>query len=349
MPALPRAVCLHVGHNKTGSTFLQSALALSGPALAAQGITYPIDPDKAEIARQGLFNGGNLRGQPGALAELIASGAARAGERLLISSESFFFHLMRDGPGFVAEYRAACPGMPLHVLLYIRDPLDHAVSQYHQRVKRGGYTGSLGESLSSYAIPARAAEVITLLCEAGADVQVLNYSRHRDSLLDTFAQWLDLPAGALTAPKAMQVNRSLSQAELVLQRAFNRHFGESARRLVSDVLCDALPDIRSDTPPLAPDDLKRFLDAMREMTETERFRAAVPASERPHVGTLEDHIARFPPPTDNPVLTVTAAQLNLLADAMARHLKKDDLRRKPEGGAARKSKRRGGRQANSRL
>ena len=52
------------------------------------------------------------------------------------------------------------------------------------------------------------------LRDMGAEVTVLNYSRHRDDLMTTLERWLDLPDGALTRPETGQVNRSLTMAEL---------------------------------------------------------------------------------------------------------------------------------------
>lgn len=325
MPLRPEAVYLHIGHNKTGSSFLQSALALSEPALTAQGLAYPISAKQAQTARKGLFNGGNLHGRPGKLSELMQSGPEDGGfkgQTLLISAESFFFYMLRDLNGFLDEYRSACPDLPLRVLLYIRDPLDHAVSQYHQRVKRIGYSGSLADSLTSYDTPASVARIINRLRKSGAEVTVLNYSRHRAALITSFETWLGLPEGSLTLPDQRQVNRSLTRAELELQRALNAQLGKAARQLLADPLCTALPDLRADTPPLSRAALDSFLTRMQEMTHTPAFQRAVPEAERPHIGTVEDHIARFPDPDDDTPLTFTAAQLELLGAQIGKALQK---------------------------
>lgn len=323
----PDALYLHIGHNKTGSSFLQSALALSAPVLDQHGLAYPISAKRTQTAQKGLFNGGNLQGRPGKLTDLVQTGSGAEGQRLLISAESFFFYMMRDLDGFLNEYRSACPGLPLHVLLYIRDPLDHAVSQYHQRVKRNGYAGSLGDSLASYDTPASAAGITTALREAGAKVTVLNYSRHRDALITSFETWLGLPADSLTLPQQTQVNRSLTGAELELQRALNRQLGKAARQLLADPLCAALPDLRAGTPPLDRDTLERFLTRMHDMTSSAEFRAAIPEAERPHIGSVKDHIDRFPSPDDARPLSLSPAQLELLGTHIGTALQKSGFRK----------------------
>lgn len=55
---------LHTGHGKTGSSFLQSALALSSDALRDASIAYPIDPEIAARARAGGITAGNFRPAP---------------------------------------------------------------------------------------------------------------------------------------------------------------------------------------------------------------------------------------------------------------------------------------------
>lgn len=322
----PSAVYLHIGHNKTGSSFLQSALALSDSTLDAHGFCYPIRPKDARAARQGLFNGGNLHATPGAFAKLIASGAVAANKPLLISSESFFFHLLRDGPAFLEEYQSACPDVPLHVLLYIRNPLDHAVSHYHQKIKRGGFSGTLAASLQRYNIPARVLQLLELLHQFGAHVSVLNYSRHRNDLINTLERWLALPENTLSVPQNTQVNRSLSRSELELQRAFNTQFGEQARLLVADALCDALPHIRSENPPLARADLQDFLTKMSALIDADAFRALIPEPERLWVGQLSDHAARFPDPDANPDLSFTAEQIEVVVKSLSKHLRQGGFR-----------------------
>jgi hypothetical protein len=324
VPQLPDAVYLHIGHGKTGSSFLQSALALSGAALTTNGIAYPIDPRIAETARKGHITGGNLRPTPGALTQAIEAGHAGPAGRLLISSEAFFNHMLRHGEALVGEIRAAAPKADLQVLCYLRDPVDHAISVYHQQVKRGGFTGTFADSLAIYDIPARALRVLKFLDGAGARVTVLNYSRHRDTLLAAFETWLGLPERSLTAPDAGPVNRSLTNAELELQRIFNRHLGGKARRYVSDPLCNTLPHIRSETPALPRDALVAFLDRMAETLETPAFRALVPEAERPWLGSVSDHEDRFSAAPDSDALTFSAQQIEVFAEAVAKQLARID-------------------------
>lgn len=330
MPAQPDTLYLHLGHNKTASTFLQTVLAYSIPTLAEHGIFYPLAAKKLEAARKGEVVGPNLGAAPHALKALLKLPMPTQTNRMLISGEGLFFELSRTGDTLLRNLRAAFPNARMKVLLYVRDPVDHVVSFYHQQVKHG-YTGTLGDRMRNYNMPRRVAQGLALLRDAGAEVTVLNYSRHSKAVLGTMETWLDLPLGVLTAPEQTQVNRSLTNAELELQRVFNRHFGDKAYRMVSMPLIDGLPDLRSETPPLSREDLAVFLDRMQEQVDTEDFRALVPEAERPWVGTVDDHIARFPSPEEGAVLTFSSAQISLFAEAMAKRLIKKGVSRDKPG------------------
>ena len=344
MAHAPSAVFLHIGHGKTGSSFLQSALALSRAALAEHGFVYPIDEDAAETAGKGHISGGNLRASAGALNGIIERAGIGPGQRLLISSESFFQYLFRNGAEFAREYGEVCPDVPLHVLCYLRDPVDHAISVYQQRVKRGGYTGTLAESLETYEIPARTIAVLAALRDMGARITVLNYSRHRDRLAGTLADWLEIPEQALTRPETGQVNRSLTMAELEFQRLMNIRLGGMSRRLVSDPLCNLAPEIRSETPPLDPAALEAFLERVAAQVGAPEYQALVPEGERPETGSVADHIDRFPaPPAESGEVrfSFSARQLEILANALSepleRQMRNQQARRKKAAAKSRKA------------
>lgn len=189
LAARPDRVLLHVGHGKTGSSFLQAALANSPEALAAHGLGYPIDPEVAENARRGGISSGNMAPSARALQSALEQGWEGPQDTLLISSESFFYKMRLKG--FPEKLRQLLPDAEVQVLLYVRDPLEHAVSKYQQGVKRGGFEAFL----ASYNTPGNVAQFLKWLDGAlpGAQVTLRNYSRHRDDLMATFEAWLGLP------------------------------------------------------------------------------------------------------------------------------------------------------------
>lgn len=321
MSGAPEAIYIHIGHGKTGSSFLQSALALSTEALERNGFVYPIDEDTAEKARAGQITGGNLYAPKASDEDILRMARQAAGRKLLISGESMFSFFARPKRKFLNNLPELLPGVPLYVICYLRDPVDHAVSAYHQRIKRGGYTGTLADHLTTHSHPERTTAALTALKALGAKVTVLNYSRHRDDLLDTFGAWLGLPEGSLTAPERGEVNRSLTLSELELQRLFNQRLGKLAARLVSNPLCNQVPELRSETPPLARADLEQFLDRMQREMSDPAYQALVPEAERPWVGTIEDHADRFTDPAEaSTQYSFNQRQLDVLTDTLAAYL-----------------------------
>ena len=99
-----RTLYLHIGHGKTGSSYIQSSLVLSRDALAAQGIAYPPYKTDAAAAAGGMSSG---NGKPlfqalesGWRAALLAWRLARIEGNVLLSSELLLRYL--EKPGAVA-------------------------------------------------------------------------------------------------------------------------------------------------------------------------------------------------------------------------------------------------------
>jgi hypothetical protein len=58
-------------------------------------------------------------------------------------------------------------------------------------------------------------------------------------------KWLGLELGGLKSPATKNINRSMTRSELRFQKALNTVLGKSGY-LVSDELCNTLPDVRSE-------------------------------------------------------------------------------------------------------
>lgn len=136
----------------------------------------------------------------------------------------------------------------------------------------------------------------------GVDVTIRNYSVTADRVLEEFAAWLGVPDDVLVRPPMVRVNRSLSAAELVLQRAVNAELGPSGR-ILSDALCEQLPDVE----PVSP----RPSDAAQH----ELWERVLPAVRRINERVEEPHRYRFdhmPPVEGADEYTMSAEQLELI-------------------------------------
>lgn len=232
---------LHVGHGKTGSSFIQSSLALSQDVLLEHGVDYP-ESNSAARAKQGRITSGN-----GALLRsVVEKKIVTKTDKVLLSSEVLFHDMVEGKLDDVLRKLDAAGYTSVKILLFTRDLVEHAASSYQQMIKRGGSTVSIETMFSRYKQPELVANFIDR-CHAqpNISVKICNYSNCKKSILQEVETWLSLPHETLMTPEIEKVNRSMTRSELRLQKGVNSVLGQSGR-LVSDPLCDRLPDINSE-------------------------------------------------------------------------------------------------------
>lgn len=265
-------IILHVGHGKTGTTALQSSFARSVDALAKAGVYYPAHPTFSDAAA-GRINSGNVSAKK--LIATAAAGIKHGSDAVLLSNEMLFHDILADEE-FLPKLTAL--GAPVDVILFVRNPLSHAISSYGQTVKRGGSTDTLEDYLPRYRLVGRVAKFIALAQDSGARLHILNYSNLGGDLLASFAQIAGFDPAALQPVQGARINRSLTRAESHLQRAFNGAWGAKSSQFISDALCNALPDIPSETPVLSRQGYKKF--AKMIAAPLARANALLPPSEQ---------------------------------------------------------------------
>ena len=310
-----RKILLHVGHGKTGTSFLQSAFANSIDALAAAGISYPLADKEVERVRKGGISSGNGTPAPGHLRKMVT----RGDETLLLSNEGLFFRLKPHG--LLDVMRENAPEADFEVLIYVRDPMDHAVSKYQQQVKRGGSTETFEEFLKTYNHPAVVANFIRWLEAQDIPVHVRNYSRHRSDLLQSFEALLGVSTSVLTPPDVKNVNRSMTNSEIALQIAFNKTMLTAASKFISDPLCEQLPNIRSERPEATPEALDAFLKRMTRLISQHGLDARLGEAERYHIPPLDEVTARFDAPDPERTFSFSRAQLEVLVASVSEEIR----------------------------
>lgn len=307
---------LHVGHSKTGTTWIQAGAALSRQALEAHGILYPSFGQERDPASNHVELGNASAGALSldafrATLDRIGPPAGRRG--VLLSSEELFVQLnaLADAEGIVsAAHAAGYEG--IGILLFIRDPMEHAASLWQQYLKRGGGSAGVEEFFRKYAVPGRVAGFLDIHAGHPAiSVTLRNYSRHTDRLMGVVSDWLDVPPGIWKSPPAARLNRSLTAGEVAFQRALNRHLGR-AGVLLSDALCERLPHLR-------PTDIR----PSREVQE-ETWRRLGPDMARVDARAAPQdrycHDVREGDDDAGPALS--AAQIEVVADAMGAEIRR---------------------------
>lgn len=236
---------LHVGHGKTGSSFLQSVLALSNSHLYDSNIFYPSNPAFSK-AEEGKITSGNASVFLESLKK-ITKGELHEGkettDKILFSSEVLFHWLVGDKSDELVDLIDSACFEKVKVLLYIRDPIDHAASSYQQSIKRGGSIRSIEDFFLSYKQPKLVTDFVEKVRGIkNCDIKIINYSNVGDELVSSMVKWLGVDPSGIKYPPLKKVNRSLTRSELFFQRELNRSLGKSGG-LLADPLCEFLPEV----------------------------------------------------------------------------------------------------------
>ena len=246
----------HIGHGKTGSSFLQSVFALNADRMTELGIFYPEDPSHA-LAKSGFITSGNGR------LLLETSEFDTTHQDILVSSEELFRELLKKQV-YVAELSRL---YDLEVIIYLRDVIEHHVSEWVQGIKRGGITEDLDTYLLTheYDVLDLVLKWIDLSNKVGFKLILKNYTKCKNDLAqDFFNDVIKAPnlVEKLTLPDN-KVNRGLSVIELEIQRVFNAAFGKQSSLYVSDFLCNTFPDVKVYKPVLREHTYDKILSEHR--------------------------------------------------------------------------------------
>ena len=301
------SIILHIGHGKTGSSYIQSSLALSAGRLRNVGIEYP-ELETFEWAIRGGISSGNMGAAENFVQTVIDVSRRHAQANRLLFSGEFLFHRIAADRESLATLQKS---FDVTVVLFTREFLAHALSAYGQYVKRGGGTTTFANYLPEYRRPQEVLKVLEAVERSGCRVRIHNYSRHANRLLDVFAEAIGVPIETLMRPPVPRVNRSLDEAELSLVRSLNAVTDRQTSERLADALCERLPDHLPETPRISRRDYEAF---------------------RAWVAPIEERINRFLPPSerygadepirvednDEPrgVVTFSEAQMRVVAESL---------------------------------
>lgn len=279
--------------------------------LAAAGVHYRPPPALSD-ALAGRITSGNVN--PARLAESHAAACAEApgAGAVLFSNEMLFRSLVQDSAGL---QRLVARGVAVTVLLFVRDPVELAVSSYVQNVKRGGEARDLDTVLAEFRFLDHLGRFLNLCRRLGLTLRTANYSRVRGRLLAETETLLGLAPDTLRPPPVAQVNRSLTRAELAVMRALNGALDRAAASAVADALCNDLPDIPAEAPWASPEAFAAFRD--RIAPQVARLSARLP----PRAALrLAGHAETFgaADPAQGGTVQLRPAQVDAVARGLAR-------------------------------
>ena len=216
---------LHIGHGKTGTSAVQSSLAIASDELSKKGIRYPIQQSLRDQASRLEITSGNWQPNPevSLTAQLleIANNNPK-NEKIILSSESLFWLV----PELIQNKSEWENHIELHIILAVREIEEMLSSEYQQRVKRHGDAMPLKQFLRARHLISshheKAAEIIGLMSQSKISNTIINYSKHKRDISRLIFKFIgaeelypaDQMAGAI-------INRSLSGKELEILITIN--------------------------------------------------------------------------------------------------------------------------------
>ncbi|MFN4160068.1 MAG: tetratricopeptide repeat protein [Gemmobacter sp.] len=283
---MTRSIMVHIGHGKTGSSFLQSSLALNKDLLEAQNIRFPINPNQLAAAQQGKTTSGNQATFMGD----VNTGVARfdPGFSYLYSGEGLFavFATKPDVSDKLALI-AKETGHEVKILLFIRDPDEYALSHYLQVLQMGRSVEDLDSFCRNHGAKLAHQKfenlrtIMNLCARHGFQLTLLNFSRERKSLLDHMARFIDLPPGINLASPDRPVNRSIGALEVGVQQTLSRslaHIGAPRKSNYLKAVVDETSTMRFVPPSISADLLLQMGESIR--TEMEAINQLLPDGQK---------------------------------------------------------------------
>ncbi len=231
-------VCFHIGLPKTGSSAIQGFLRDHADALADCGIHYSLSPEAiADVA--GVPNGNGR-----ALLKYLDPRRRRSGfdveefertgfDRHYVSNRSPISLISSEllagieWPQLRRLRDRALRERPVKVIAVARNIYDHALSTWNQNVKWHAYSKSFERfALHEYENPQLKSIWSHAKAFGWSRLRIINYEESKQDLVRAFLETVGVAPPPLW--RAESLNRSLTSAELAVQRALNRIHGQSA-------------------------------------------------------------------------------------------------------------------------
>ena len=216
---------LHIGHGKTGTSAIQSALAIASDDLSRQGISYPIQQSLRDRASRLEITSGNWEPTSEASLSDQLLGIANNNQNdstIILSSESLFWLI----PDLILDRNKWENCIDIHIILAVREIEEMLSSEYQQRVKRHGDAMPLEQFLRARHFVsshhAKAAEVIELMSQSNITNTIINYSQHKRDISELIFKIIGAEGLYPTEQMAGAIiNRSLSRKELEILITIN--------------------------------------------------------------------------------------------------------------------------------
>lgn len=219
---------LHIGTEKTGSSFLQTVLANNRPLLEGNAIYFPKAGNREKDMKSGLISPGNGKDLLMALQEENLSNiislfkayrkeaSIQKCDKILISNENLI-KVLHDS-NKLKLLKNCCELTKTELvssILFIRNPIEQVISLYQHRAKNGDIDNFKEWLINDYELPLILKKFIPQLKNNNLKVQVHHYKKDSNYLIEVFFKyWLNMSSIPRWEEKV--VNPSLNFSELIL-------------------------------------------------------------------------------------------------------------------------------------
>jgi len=325
---------LHVGHGKTGSSFLQSWLAANAAILLDQHqLVYPQVCPFTRIrdrrAEQSQFSMGNGFVLNPVLEDGVSWRRQRHWWRRLCRHQAIqpqqlmsvvFSHepwARKLPPRWLQLVQLAevIDAQGIDCWLLVRNPLEHAISVYGQMVKRHGFVGSVEDWLGIYDFPEVLVRFFDVVDGSGGEVclRVDHYETRRQELLACLQKWLLVPAnGNWRSITEVLVNRSLTSSELILMRWLNERDPHLALR-TGEHLIQRLPQLRGPVVQPSVQAVEQFVQKWQGLID--QLNQRLPSHAQLRLPSADGVVQRSSAEAGDTSMTLTREQLHCFLDA----------------------------------
>jgi len=251
-----KKIYLHIGAGKTGTSALQSQLAINRNRLMDHGYFYP-EAKSDKLSSKFRISSGNavelgreLRSDnfnKKAICHIIENIVNNArGNDIILSSEVMQAFKLKNAEFFKNIVNQL--GYEIIVIYYVRAIADHVVSSYHQLLKRHNYSEDFDIFIDGYIKrnKKRFLNVVERSIEVfGKDNLILkNYDKVKNNLFKDFLNdILKIENYENFEIINKRVNRSLTEEEVVLMKEFNKYCkAPISSKFISDALIHSNPE-----------------------------------------------------------------------------------------------------------
>ena len=325
---------LHIGHGKTGTSAIQSALAIASEDLAKRGINYPIQQSLRDRASRLEITSGNWEptsevSLTNQLLEIAKSNYKNS--KIILSSESLFWLV----PELIQNKSTWETHIDLHIILAVREIEEMLSSEYQQRVKRHGDAMPLEQFLRARHFVsshhAKAAEVIELIAQSSITNTIINYSEHKRDISQLIFKLIGAEDLYPTSQMAGAIiNRSLSRKELEILITINAlYFSRfpwiSAR--ISDALIKNQPKLEAQQCKIAKQQLQKVYETNDPYLQT--INAFLDSKEQlKSLANLNQEIAQVDSPEQaQKIREEEAISVSLMGDTLLQTLTNESKRK----------------------